>query len=107
MAISRPLALLVGLLTAWPPVYFVGFTAVVLGAVGGDAFMGDRREFELLFRLHLLTMLVSMGLLAFFVVHCFRNDRVPQERRVMWLLVLFLGNMFAFPVYWYLHVWRR
>jgi hypothetical protein len=62
--------------------------------------------FDYLFVAHILTMLIIMALLAFYVVHLFKNDSMPSDQRILWMLVLFFGNLFAFPVYWYLHVWR-
>ncbi len=107
MPLSRPMALLVGVLSAWPIVYFIGFMATMAMTFSTGGPFADGGSFDLLFRVHLLTMLVSMALLAFYVTHVFKSPRLPQDQRVMWLLVLFMGNMLAFPVYWYLHVWRR
>lgn len=107
MTLSRPMALVVGALSAWPILYFVGFMVMMAMSVGAGGPFRDVESFDLLMRVHLLTMVVSMGLLAFYVTHAFRSPRLPQDQRVLWLLVLFLGNMLAFPVYWYLHVWRR
>lgn len=108
MTLSRPMALLLGLLSAWPFVYFVGFMAamaVTLTSSGGP--FGDPSSFGVIFVLHLLTTVLSMGLLVFYVTHAFKTPRIAQDQRVLWLLVLFMGNMLAFPIYWYLHVWRR
>jgi hypothetical protein len=63
--------------------------------------------FDAIFVVHLATMLVVMGLLAFHVVHLFKNEALPSDRRVLWAIVLFMGSLFAFPVYWYLYVWRK
>lgn len=106
MPVAKPMAAFIGLLTAWPPIYFVGVMAALVGAGGDPALMTDTATFDLMFRLHLLTMLVTFGLMAYFVVHLFNNDRLSPDRRLLWLVVLFLGNMFAFPVYWLLYVWR-
>jgi hypothetical protein len=34
----------------------------------------------------------------------FRNDGLPQDNRTLWVIILFLGNMLAFPVYWWLYL---
>ena len=26
--------------------------------------------------------------------------------KALWAIVLFLGNIFAMPVYWYLYIWK-
>jgi hypothetical protein len=44
-----------------------------------------------------------------YVVHAFRNSEFRQETRIVWVIILFMGNMFAFPVYWWLYLrpWGR
>ena len=65
------------------------------------------RNFNTIFRLQLLFMAVWVALLAFYIVHVFRTDRVPADKKALWAVVLFLGNMFAMPVYWYLYIWPK
>jgi hypothetical protein len=51
-------------------------------------------------------MLVTFALLALYVVHAFKTDRLASDKKVLWVIVLFLGNLVAFPIYWYLYMWR-
>ncbi len=60
--------------------------------------------FKYIFPLHCFTMLLSFALTAVYVVHAFKNSRFSQEMRILWILILFMGNMFAFPVYWWLYL---
>ncbi len=62
--------------------------------------------FMVIFPLHLLTMLLIMGLTVFYMVNVFRNERVDKDKKVLWAVVLFMGNMIAMPIYWYLYIWR-
>jgi len=48
-----------------------------------------------------------MGLLAIYLIHLYRTSSVPDGRRAFWAVVLFMGNMVAMPIYWYLYVWRE
>jgi hypothetical protein len=41
------------------------------------------------------------------MVNVFRNDRVDKDKKVLWAVVLFMGNMIAMPIYWYLYIWRE
>ncbi len=63
--------------------------------------------FMVIFPLHLLTMLLIMGLTVFYIVNVFRNDRVDKDKKVLWAVVIFMGNMIAMPIYWYLYIWRE
>ncbi len=61
----------------------------------------------LILPLHLFTMLAVMGLMVFYIVNVFRNDRVDKDKKALWAVVLFMGNMIAMPIYWYLYIWRE
>lgn len=46
------------------------------------------------------------GIMIALMVHVYRNDRLADRSRMIWAIVLFLGNIVAYPAYWYLHIWR-
>jgi hypothetical protein len=111
--LSKPLKLLIGVLTVWPCLYLVLFLAVFafmflsFGRAGrGPSPAEIQQGFAVLFILHFATMVLVLGLMAFYIVHLFQARSVPQDRKVLWAVILFLGNVFAMPVYWYMHVWR-
>jgi hypothetical protein len=51
-------------------------------------------------------MLVIAALTVFYIVNVFRNERVVKDQKVLWAVVLFLGNVMAMPIYWYLYIWK-
>ncbi|MEA2163857.1 MAG: hypothetical protein QOK37_1984 [Thermoanaerobaculia bacterium] len=59
------------------------------------------------FLAHFLTILLMFGLTAFYIVYLFRTDRITQDKKALWAIVLFMGNMLAFPVFWYLYIWKE
>src|SRR2546430_2615182 len=65
------------------------------------------QEFETIFRIQMLVMALVLALMAFYIVHLFRTDRVPADKKALWAVVLFLGNLLAMPVYWYLYMWPK
>ncbi len=54
--------------------------------------------------MHVLTMLVIFALIAIYAVDIFRNPAVPEDRRVMRLLLVLLFGVFSMPVYWWLYM---
>ena len=54
-----------------------------------------------------LVMLWWLGLLATYLVHLFKTDRVPQDTKALWAVVLILAGIWAMAVYWYLYIWRE
>jgi hypothetical protein len=51
-------------------------------------------------------MFEIMVLLAIYITFLFKTDRVPQDKKTLWAVVLFCGNLFAMPVFWYLYLWK-
>jgi len=111
---NRITAVLLGLLTCWPLIYLVYFFGFMFsmvfsimwpGRAGGAADPAARMG--QMFILHLLTMLVLAVLLVIYICYLFQTDRVARDKKPLWAVALFLGNMIAMPVFWYLYVWRQ
>jgi hypothetical protein len=107
---SRPVALLIGILSVWPFVYFCSFIAFVVFTFASVGTRGKGSVFPPIFAsifvVHVLTMLLTFLLLAIYVYHAFNTDRIANDRRVLWVLILFFGGLIAFPIYWYLYLWK-
>lgn len=103
---------LLGAATIWPFIYIVLFMVFMLstffftrgGAAEGGFVPG---VMVVVFALHFLTIVWIWALIAFYMVNVFRNDRVDKDKKVLWAVVLFMGNMIVMPVYWYLYIWRE
>jgi hypothetical protein len=108
---SKTIKLLLGLVTIWPFVYlilfFITIFSLVIFSTGAETAGGPPPLIALIFPLHLLTMLVIMALTVFYMVNVFRNERVVKDQKVLWAVVLFLGNVLAMPIYWYLYIWKE
>jgi hypothetical protein len=114
MPLSRPLKVVIAVLTAWPFLYMFLFFAFIAGTMiwisampqgGGSDSSGPAVAFLVLMAAHLATILLTLGLSAFYIVFLFKTDRVPQDKKALWAVVLFLANMLAMPVFFYLYVW--
>jgi hypothetical protein len=40
-------------------------------------------------------------LLCFYIVRLYKTDAVPKPKRLRWLLLLLIGNVFAMPFFYY------
>lgn len=106
---SRATTILFGIVSVWPIVYmclFVAFMAYLFAAAGSPDPDAMPELFKYVFLLHLLTILGVFALLTIYVVHAYRTDLVPADKKVLWVVILFFGNFIAIPVYWYLYMWR-
>jgi uncharacterized membrane protein len=117
MKMSRPVKIVLLLATLWPLLYmfiffgvFVSMFFLMARAQGGPHTAAGNEPpvwFFSLFALHLLTMLWSMALTAIYIVNVFKNERVEKDKKALWAVVIFFGNVIAMPVYWYLYIWRE
>lgn len=71
------------------------------------AIQGALRSFQVLMAAHIGTMFIMMALLTFYIVHVFKNPALAGDKRTLWAVVLFFGNVIAMPAYWFLYVWRQ
>lgn len=106
---------LLGAATIWPFIYLALFIVFIFATIfltrggvpdGGASGGGFPIPVVLIFSLHSLTILWVWALIAFYIVNVFRNDRIDKDKKVLWAVVLFMGNMLVMPVYWYLYIWR-
>ena len=57
--------------------------------------------------IHRGTVFLILGLLVYYIVHVLKSDKVPKEKRTLWIVVLLLGHMFSIPIYWYHYIWKE
>jgi len=85
---NRPLALVWLVLTLAPFVYL--FVADL-----------DTSEWG-----YLIAVVTSYCLVAVYIIYLFKTDHVAKDKKALWAVVLFLANLVAMPVFWFLYVWR-
>ena len=90
--------------TIWPFVYTLLFLGVIVLSFS-NVMGGSGSWLAMIIPIHVLTMLLSFGLMAFYIVNVFRNDRVNKDMKLLWVVVLFMGGLIAMPIYWYLYIW--
>lgn len=109
---SKGLKITLAVFTVWPLLYlflFMGamFAMVMSDFSGSGASPGPPGMMKLIFPVHFLTILEVFVLLVIYMVHVFKTDRVPEDKKALWAVVLFLGYMIAMPIYWYLYIWKQ
>lgn len=106
---SKGKSITLAIFTAWPLCYIIFFICfmIYMTFFFSHHASGPPKEFIILFSLHLFTMLEMLVLIAIYIVFLFKTDRIPQDKKALWAAVLFLGNIFAMPVFWYLYIWKE
>jgi hypothetical protein len=101
---------LLGVLTVLPPLYLVTFIvffiSMILTIDKQPASGGMPPVFQALMIAHLLTILLMFCLVTFYIFHVFNNNMIPQDKKVLWTILIFMGSFIAMPIYWYLFIWK-
>jgi hypothetical protein len=91
-------------ITIQPLLYFAGFLAYlpVVALRNGSSLppMG------VMATLHVSTMVISISLMAFYVVHAVRSGHVGDEQKTPWVILLLFGSIVVMPIYWYFRIWK-
>lgn len=102
MKFNRTAALLVGIASTLPIALFMAFFVLLEFRPASDR-TGDTMEAILaaLLGFWILALMVGYGVFLSY------TDRVPPDKKNLWAALLFFGNVFTMPVFWYLYMWRR
>lgn len=93
---NKIMKLLIGFVTIAPLIYIIVFIL---------SFSYDIMDFDLMFKLHTWTMILTVGLLVFYISNIFKTERIPSEKKTLWTIVIFFGHAISMIIYWYLYIW--
>ena len=51
--------------------------------------------------------LLSLGLMVYYIIHVIHNPLAEGSEKLVWVLLFVLASVIAFPIYWYLRIWKR
>lgn len=57
------------------------------------------------FILIILSALLHLALLIYFIIHAINNKQVKNEERIIWILVFLFVSSIGFPIYWGIRIW--
>jgi hypothetical protein len=63
--------------------------------------------FAALFAVHIFTIFLIMGMMPLYIILAVKSDRIDQNMKIVWAILICMVGMFAMPVYWYLYIWRK
>jgi hypothetical protein len=113
MKLSRAQKIALAIATVWPVIYMGVFFLLIFGSI----FIGVSSQGKshppggfplpilLIFPLHFLTMLEMMALTVFYIVDVFKNQRVQNDLKALWAIVIFFGSVIGMAVYWFMFIW--
>ena len=101
---SKTAKIVLGVLSAWPVVYFGIFTQMLVPNLLVNGFQGGNIWPVLI--LHFLTFLLCCFLFVYYLVKAAGNKDLGDDK-TKWILGLVFLSMAAWPVYWYFNIWKK
>lgn len=60
--------------------------------------------FRISFALMLPAGLLALGLMIYYLVQIVNNKALPDGERIVWIIVIVIFNIVAFPIYWIMRI---
>jgi len=98
---NKGLKMLIGFLTILPIGYMIFFLVNLMSSSRGLI------AFDTIFKLHLVAMGIIIVLFIFYTVHLVRTNRIANDKKIFWVIGIFMGSSFAMAVYWFLYLWSE
>lgn len=104
---SRTKVRMLGAATVWPIAYMFIFMIFWLFSFfsmqsGMEGLMMG--AMMVIFPLHALTMLMTMGLWIFYIIHTVKNTNLSDNDRIIWVILNVMGGFMAWPAYYWMHI---
>jgi hypothetical protein len=106
MPLTRRAKIVLGLLTAWPVCYVFLFFAYTYFWMFAQPPSREMPEFlGLVAAVHLLTAVLMLGLVAFYIVYLLKTPHVEPGRKAVWAVIILLGHGIGMPIFFLMHIW--
>lgn len=63
-------------------------------------------SFGAAFVIILLMSLLAIGLLIYYILHITKNEKLNENSRLMWILIIVFTNIIGYGIYWYMQIWQ-
>lgn len=113
MHINKPSKIVLGIFTFLPLILWTG--AMVFGILQLISLtFSEDPSMPMMFLSYLgyiipylfFFFLFYLGLGIFYLVHIVQSKSLDNEKKFLWIVILFILNAISMPVYWYLHIWK-
>lgn len=107
MELSRRVRLILGIMSFWPPAYFVFnlLSEVTQNIPRESPEEGAGLSIGLIANLATLGLL--LGLLIFSLVYLARDETQSRGQKIFWTIFLIVGQILAVPLFWMIHIRKR
>jgi len=105
--------IILGIATFWQSFYlicfFIYFSCSIIHGLTklGPSWLFDSiLSLFIVVGLNLVSIFMGIILLIIYIVHLLKNDKIKNEKRLMYLVFIIILGIFAMPIYWYFYIWK-
>ena len=111
MNLTRKQKITLGVLTLWPPLYILIFVLnvifMIMASSANTASSVTFMSVAWIIPLQFLTIIMVLALMIFYILYIIRSDTIPEEHKVVWLIVVIIVSVPAMIVFWFMHFWKE
>ena len=64
-------------------------------------------SFSLAFIFIFIAVVISIGLMIYYIIHAANNPTFNSNDRLLWILVMVFAHQIGYIIYWYLKIWKE
>lgn len=116
--LSKPLIIILGIATFWQTFYIgtaflllsLYIFVILIKSSGLDAPLPTvgglltKQLFDLVYIFLYPTIILVFGLLFIYIKNVYKNEKVLQNEKVMWVIILIFLSPITMPIYWYRYI---
>lgn len=112
---TRNQKIVLGVLTFSPILllifYFIAIFSTVFGVISAaESGQGSPENFMVslvsAFGIIGLMLLITFGLMIYYLIHITKNPRIEGNMQVVWILLIVFAGLVGNMVYWFVHIWN-
>ncbi len=103
-----------GIFSIWPICWMILFMCGVLGMF---LLSGVQQSDELspiaaiiigfIVFFHFATIIEIWVMIILYIIRILKDESIEQNNKILWVLLIFIGNIIAMPLFWYLYIWQE
>ena len=100
--------ILLGIATLWPITYTIIFSTIIILFIFTYTIDLDAILFSYLFIAHIFTIIFTIALIIFYIIHILKNNMISyKSERIILSILIFFFNAIAMPIYYYIYIVKK
>jgi len=100
--------ILLGIATIFPIIYIIIFSTIITLSIFIYIIDLDAILFSYLFIAHIFTIIFTIALIIFYIIHILKNNMISyKSEKIILSILIFFFNAIAMPIYYYIYIVKK